>query len=106
MLEAWFLIDLDAIRHASGNPGGSQQLKLPEVQSIEALPDPKNLLYELLRDASGLSGRRRRKMQVNHAVHRIGQVKSEFNALRALNAFRRMEEDLRDVIGECGWDAP
>jgi hypothetical protein len=106
MLEAWFLTDLDAIREAAGNPGGSQQLEIPNVQSIETLPDPKNLLYELLRDASGLSGRRRRKMQVNHAVHRIGQVKSEFNALRALNAFRRMEEDLRQVIGECGWGAP
>jgi hypothetical protein len=106
MLEAWFLNDLDAIRQASGNPGGDQQLEIPDVQSIEDLIDPKNLLYELLRDASGLSGRRRRKMQVNHAVHRIGQVKSDFNALRAFNAFRRMEQDLRQVIGECGWDVP
>jgi hypothetical protein len=106
MLEAWFLTDLDAIRQAAGNPGGGHRLEIPDVQSIEALPDPKNLLHELLRDASGLSGRRRRKMQVNHAVHRIGQVKSEFAALRALNAFRRMEEDLRQVICECGWDAP
>jgi hypothetical protein len=106
MLEAWFLTDLDAIRHAAGNPGGSQQLEIPDVHSIEGLPDPKNLLYELLRDASGLSGRRRRKMQVSHAVHRIGQVKSEFRALRELAAFRLMEEDLRQVIGECGWDGP
>jgi hypothetical protein len=105
MLEAWFLTDLDAIRHAAGNPGGDQQLEIPALESIEGLPDPKNLLYELLRDASGLSGRRRRKMQVNHAVHRIGQVMSEFNALRTLDAFRRMEEDLHQVIGECGWDA-
>jgi hypothetical protein len=99
MLEAWFLTDLEAIREAAGNPGGSQQLELPE-----ALPDPKSLLYEILRDASGLSGRRRRKLQVNHAVHRIGQVKSEFNALRELSAFRQMEEDLRHVIRGCGWD--
>ena len=106
MSEAWFLTDLDAIRQAAGNPAGSQHLEIPDVHSIEALPDPKNLLYELLRDASGLSGRRRRKIQVNHAVHRISQLKSDFKALRALDAFRRMEEDLRQVIGECGWDAP
>jgi hypothetical protein len=105
MLEAWFLTDPDAIREAAGNPRGSLQLDLPDVQSIEALADPKGLLYELLRHASGLSGRRRRKLQVNHAVHRIGQVKSEFNALRALAAFRQMEEDLRQVISGCGWDA-
>ena len=105
MLEAWFLTDLEAIREAAGNPAGSQQLELPDVRSIEALPDPKNMLYEILRDASGLSGRRRRKLQVNHAVHRIGQLKSEFNALRALAAFRQMEEDLRQVIHGCGWDA-
>jgi hypothetical protein len=106
MSEAWFLTDLNAIRQAAGNPGGRQQLEIPDVHSIETLPDPKNVLYELLRDASGLSGRRRRKMEVNHAVHRIGQLKSDFAALRALDAFRRMEEDLRHVIGECGWDAP
>jgi hypothetical protein len=106
MSEAWFLTDLEAIRQASGNPGGSQQLELPDVNAIEALPDPKNLLYELLRDASGLSGRRRAKIQVNHAVHRIGQLMSEFSALRALEAFRWMEEDLRQVIRQSGWDAP
>jgi len=104
MSEAWFPTDLEAIRQASGNPGGRHQLEIPHVDAIEALPDPKNLLHELLRDASGLSGRRRRKIQVNHAIHRIGQLKSEFNALRALNAFRRMEEDLRQVISDCGWD--
>jgi len=104
MLEAWFLTDLEAIREAAGNPHGSQQLVLPDVRTIEDLPDPKSLLYEILRDASGLSGRRRRKLPVNHAVHRIGVVKSEFNALRTLAAFRKMEEDLRQVIHECGWD--
>lgn len=105
MLEAWFLTDVHAIREAAGNPNGSQQLALPDMQSIEALPDPKGILHELLRDASGLSGRRRRRLEVNHAVHRIGEVKSEFNVLRALAAFRQMEEDLRTVISECGWDA-
>lgn len=105
MLEAWFLTDLDAIREASGNPGGSQRLDLPDRQSLEALPDPKSFLHELLRDASGLSGRRRLKLQVHHAVHRIAQVKAGFHALRALEAFRLMEDDLRHVIGECGWDA-
>jgi hypothetical protein len=104
MLEAWFLTDLEAIGEAAGNPGGSQQLELPDVRSIEAITDPKSFLYEMLRDASGLSGRRRRKLQVNHAVHRIGQMKSEFNALRALAAFRQMEEDLRQIIRGCGWD--
>jgi hypothetical protein len=105
MLEAWFLTDLHAIREAAGNPKGSQQLALPDVLPIEALPDPKDTLHELLRDASGLSGRRRRKLEVNHAVHRIGEVKSEFNALRTLEAFRQMEEDLRQVIRAGGWDA-
>ena len=104
MLEAWFLTDLPAIREASGNPNGRQQLTLPDLRSIEALLDPKGVLHELLRDASGLSGRRRRKLGVNHAVHRIGEVKSEFNALRTLVAFRQLEEDLREVISVCGWD--
>ena len=104
MLESWFLTDLAAIREASGNPRGCQDLDLPDVQRLEALPDPKSLLYELLRDASGLSGRRRRKLQVNHAVHRIGELMSGFGALRALPAFRQMEEDLRPVIATYRWD--
>jgi hypothetical protein len=104
MLESWFLTDSGAIREASGNPGGRHELELPEIRHLETLPDPKNLLYELLREASGLSGRRRRKLQVNHAVHRIGQLMSGFDALRALSAFRQMEEDLRPVIARCGWN--
>ena len=104
MLEAWFLTDLEAIFEAAGNPNGRRQLEIPVLQSLEAISDPKTLLYELLRDASGLSGRRRRKLQVNHAVHRIGQVKNEFGALRALVAFRQMEDELRQAIRRCGWD--
>jgi hypothetical protein len=60
MMEARFLFNEQAIREASGNPAGREALNLPRLREIETLPDPKEVLYRLLRDASGLSGRRLR----------------------------------------------
>jgi hypothetical protein len=65
MQEAWLLFDERAIRKASGNPNGQENLQLPPLNRVERLSNPKKILYELLREASGLSGRRRARLQVN-----------------------------------------
>ena len=54
MQEAWLLFDEQAIRWAAGNKNGKMPLKLPSLKSIENLPDPKEVLNDLLREASGL----------------------------------------------------
>lgn len=51
MTEAWLLFDADAIRRAAGNPSSAASLELPQWKRVEALPDPKSLLHELLLSA-------------------------------------------------------
>ena len=51
MQEAWLLIDEAALRRAAGNPNGTQPLDIPDVQKLEELSDPKQLI--LRASASG-----------------------------------------------------
>jgi hypothetical protein len=71
MQEAWLLIDEVAIRTAVGNQYGRVQLQLPRLHEIEALHDPKEVLFELLTTASEFSGRRLRKFSCAKARLRI-----------------------------------
>lgn len=103
MLEAWLLLDEMAIRRAAGNPHGRVALVYPFAKSIEDLPDPKETLNELLRQASGLKGRRRAKIPLPECVRRVTEYAEDFSPLRQLPAFRRLEEDIRSVLAENGW---
>ena len=102
MTEAWLLFDENAIRWAASNPNGSDPLPIP-MREVEDLPDPKDVLHEALRVASGLSGRRRQKFNVRDAVHRVGEYIDDFSPLRRLNAFQRLEEDLATALRQAGW---
>jgi hypothetical protein len=98
MTEAWLLANESAIRAAAGNPNGTEDLRLPELRGLEALPDPKRVLYEALRRASGLNARRRALIPVPQRVHRIPQYIDDFSRLNALRAFRLLQHDIRTVI--------
>ena len=102
MTEAWLLFDEQAVRRAAGNPNGSDPLRVP-IPQPEDLADPKQVLHEALRTASGLSGRRRHKFNVRDAVHRVAEYVEDFAPLRELSAFRSLEEDLARVLGQGGW---
>ena len=58
MTEAWLLVDESAIRRVAGNPNGRCALGLPHVRRIEAIPDPKAELKQVLSKASELTGRK------------------------------------------------
>lgn len=103
MQEAWLLFDEAALRRASGNPGGKQPLQLPDIAKIEQQPDPKDILHELLRQASGLTGRRLKKFAVNELVHRVAQLIDDFTPLRALPAFMALEAEIEEAIKVQGW---
>ena len=103
MQEAWLLIDEAAIRHAAGNPSGSMPLRLPSVSSLENLPDPKSILHDLLREASGLSKRRLRNFPYRNYAHDIGRSVKDMSILRNLPAFRSFEDDLRRVLRDGSW---
>ena len=95
MQEAWLLIDESALKMAAGNPSNHQALPMPDVRRLENLPDPKRILHDLLRQASGLQGRRRLKRfdrDLGKCVQRVTQQIDDFHPLRKLAAFRMLED--------------
>jgi len=94
MTEAWLLISEVAIRHAAGNPNGLVPLELPRTRDLELLPDPKRVLNELVRAASGLKGRRLKKLRVPQCAARVPEYVDDFSALRQLPAFAALERDV------------
>lgn len=98
MMEAWLLTDEIAIRKASGNPNGCESLDLPKCSDLERIPYPKKVLYEALKTASGLHGRRKKQFRVPQAIQRIPDFTQDFTPLRQLSAFRKLEEDLQAVL--------
>jgi hypothetical protein len=105
MSEAWFLFDEVALRMAAGNPQGQQLLDLPSVKELEQLPDPKERLHRLLRDASGLHGRRLKRFAVDGKVLRIADFIDDFSSLRVLSAFHTLEEEIKWVVNHQSWAA-
>lgn len=98
MMEAWLLINENAIRQASGNPNGQDHLELPNCTDLEHIPDPKHVLCEALKTACGLGGRRKRQFRVSQAIQRIPDFIQDFSPLRQLRAFQKLEEDIRSVL--------
>jgi hypothetical protein len=105
MTEAWLLFDIDAIRQAAGNPNGTVPLNLPSLSNIEALPDPKKVLHDILREATELSSRRKKRFDTNRAVQRIPDFIEDFSPLRRLSAFIALEEEVEDTIESQCWNA-
>jgi hypothetical protein len=103
MQEAWLLFDTEAIRWAAGNNTGRQTLILPPLKNLEDIPDPKKVLYDLLREASGLSGRRLERFDVSERAARVTKFIDDFSSLRALPAFVALEGDVSRLIQEQGW---
>ena len=62
MTEAWLLLDENSIRKIAGRPRDTTNLVLPRPRDVEGIPDPKDRLDSILRQASGASGRRLRRM--------------------------------------------
>lgn len=95
MLEAWLLFDEAAIRRAAGNPNGNSPISLPRINRIEAEPDPKHLLCELLSQASGLAGRRLKRFRPLSKRHLVAEEITDFSPLEALESFSQLRDALR-----------
>ncbi|MBS1914440.1 MAG: DUF4276 family protein [Bacteroidetes bacterium] len=101
MSEAWLLFDEKAIRTASGNPHGNVPLSLPSMATIEAVPDPKKLLAELIRRASGLTGRRLKRLRASSRL--VAENISDFGPLSRLTAFQTLRDDLAKIVKREAW---
>ena len=103
MQEAWLLIDEAALRRAAGNPNGTQPLAMPDVQRLEELADPKQLIRDLLRQASELQGRRLERFNWRSSAHRVAEMISDFNPLYGLAAFQRLSAAVEQVATSEEW---
>lgn len=105
MQEAWLLFDETAIKHAAGNGAFRDSLDLPPLRELEAVPDPKAVLYDRLQRASGLHGRRLRAFPVGQRARRVAELIDDFSPLRALPAFCALEADVQRVVSQSHWAA-
>lgn len=106
MTETWLLHNEAAIRETAENPNSNQSIALPALKKLETLPDAKMHLLNILRDASGLTGRRLRKFEANERrrLHRLAELQQEqgFAILRALHAFQMLEAEIKTLI--ANWE--
>jgi hypothetical protein len=102
MTETWLLIDIEAIKLASGNRKENKNLKLPSIHQLENHSSAKSTLHSLIKQASGLKGRRFDKLNIRHAVHLVAENISDFSVLRNLTAFNTFEKEVKDVLEELG----
>lgn len=70
---------------------------------LEHLSDPKEDLYNLIRLASGLGGRRLKKLNARQRAVRVAEYIEDFSPLRALPAFKALERDLEEVVEQKRW---
>jgi len=73
------------------------------IRQLERLPDPKTTLYECLMQASGLSGRRLKRFPVHKRARRVAELIDDFSPLRALSAFKALENDIVEIIERQSW---
>jgi hypothetical protein len=92
MTEAWFLCDQRSIRRAAGRPADVVDLRLPHRRRWELEPDPKEILFSALRIASGLTGRRLSKFDLNGARARVANLIDDFSYLRGMTCFDDFEK--------------
>lgn len=103
MQEAWLLIDEAALRKAAGNPNGTQPLAMPDVQRLEELADPKQLIRDLLRQASELQGRRLERFNWRSSAHRVAEMIGDFSPLYGLAAFQWLAAEVKRVATAEEW---
>ncbi len=100
MQEAWLLFDEAAIRYAADNSNGTMLLSLPPLNRLESLPNPKQELTDLLKTASGKSGRNLKKFRPNQKMHRITEIIDDFSPLRQLTAFQALENEIKQFVAD------
>jgi len=95
MTEAWLVVNEKPIREAVGNPNGIEPLGLPAAKNIESLPDPKFILFDALKAASGLNASRKRRFNPHPYRHRVSELTDDLEPLRKLSSFRHLEAQVQ-----------
>jgi hypothetical protein len=96
MTETWLLIEENAIKRASGNPNSKINLKLPSINKLEQIPNPKALLIDLIKQSSSLSGRRLASLNIHHCISLIPQFIDDFSPLLKLSSIKVLKEQIEE----------
>ena len=102
MTESWLLTDERAIRRAAGNPNGQDGLQLPAWDRLEALPDPKKVLFDALATAKSVGARRRAALRPEALRHRVSELIEDFALLRKLTSFQHFERQVAHFFQHQG----
>jgi hypothetical protein len=102
MTEAWLLFDMQALKIAAGNPNCRTSIQLPPLSSVESLSDPKQMLAEILVQASELHGRHLKRFKPNRCRHLISENIEDFSPLFDLQAFQRLNRDIMNLVDSIG----
>lgn len=94
MTEAWLLFDAEAILKTAAAAKNTVMPVLPDFKKLEMLPDPKETLSELLRKASGLAGRRLKKLNVPFLIQLLPQFINDFSPLEKLPSFQHFRQQI------------
>lgn len=98
MTEAWLITNEMPIRAAVGNPNGDDPLKLPTAKNIESVPNPKAILFEALKAATGKNGTRKRRFIPDHFRHRVSELTDDLAPLRKLRSFKHLEAQIQQHL--------
>lgn len=101
MTEAWLLVDERAIYKAVNNPNGQDQFKLPNINIIEKIRNPKNVLFELFISASGLSRRRHSSIDLFMCRQRCALFITEFQKMGNLSSFALFRQKISQYVDKC-----
>lgn len=103
-LEAWLLVDSQAIREVAGNPRGAVDLELPAVRRIEASARPKERLRAALVLASEARGRSLARLKRESSeLHRILLERLDIDGpVTQLRSWQSLVKDTEAVIKQLG----
>lgn len=99
-LEAWLLLDEQAIRAVVGRPSKKVVLELPKVARVEATSSPKEMLQVALLTASGTTGRRLKdeKRRFSDRRRTLLERLDIDGPVRALSAWQALERDIESAV--------
>lgn len=107
-MEAWLLLDEEAIRRVSGRPHGQANLNLPSPSQVEAVTGPKERLFAAIRTASEKKGRR--LDQLRKRLPRLrAQLLNELKVgglLMDVPAWRRLRDETTLILASRTDNAP
>ena len=100
MTESWLLVNEEAIRLVAGRPTGTMELNLPQVGSIEQLPNPKATLRRVLETASGAQGRRLQAFRRDFGTQRrrLLEMLDRSGPVTVLSGWQELERTVATVV--------